>query len=272
ISGIVVANLISRFVIIPFANSVVATTTIGFTKITFSFSLTSILISYAMGISVGMVVSTFPALKAMRLQLIESIHPYRHEDTLYHLKKKSSVNYKIILVGIILAINGGFVFYFIPRLLISNDSTLFAGVLIAVLLLFNIGLTLAGLGLISIVLRCVIQIFRPVARRLHNVIKIFVFRYQRRNSSTVMIFALSFSFVIFTSTLINTLSAQSAANTQLTYGSDLVIETSGWEEPDESYTGGLGGGPFFPLSINDGNLRTNNLQIQQISINIDKVM
>jgi len=272
ISGIVVADLISRFVIIPFANTVVSTSAIGFTRISFSFSLSSILISYAMGIGVGMIVSISPALKAMRLQLIESIHPYRHEDTLYRLQKRSSINYRIILVGIILAINGGFVFYFIPRLLISNDSTLFAGVLIVVLLLFNIGLTLAGLGLIPIVLRFVIQIFRPLARRLHNVIKIFVFRYQRRNSSTVMIFALSFSFVIFTSTLINTLSAQSAANTQLTYGSDLVIETSGWEEPDESYTGGLGGGPFLPLSINDGNLRTNNLQIQQISINIDKVM
>ncbi|MBY8989999.1 MAG: ABC transporter permease [Candidatus Lokiarchaeota archaeon] len=272
ISGIVVADLISRFVIIPFANTVVSTSTIGFTRISFSFSLTSILISYAMGIGVGMIVSISPALKAMRLQLIESIHPYRHEDTLYRLQKRSSVNYKIILVGIILAINGGFVFYFIPRLLISNDSNLFAGVLIAVLLLFNIGLTLAGLGLIPIVLRFVIQVFRPLAGRLHNVIKIFVFRYQRRNSSTVMIFALSFSFVIFTSTLINTLSAQSAANTQLTYGSDLVIETSGWEEPDESYMGGLGGGPFFPLSINDGDLRTNDLQIQQISINIDKVM
>ena len=272
ISGIVVADLISRFVIIPFANTVVSTSTIGFTRISFSFSLSSILISYAMGIGVGMIVSISPALKAMRLQLIESIHPYRQEDTLYRLQKRSSINYKIILVGIILAINGGFVFYFIPRLLISNDSTLFAGVLIAVLLLFNIGLTLAGLGLIPIVLRFVIQVFRPLAGRLHNVIKIFVFRYQRRNSSTVMIFALSFSFVIFTSTLINTLSAQSAANTQLTYGSDLVIETSGWEEPGESYTGGLGGGPFFPLSINDGDLRTNDLQIQQISINIDKVM
>ena len=272
ISGIVVADLISRFVIIPFANTVVSRSTIGFTRISFSFSLSSILISYAMGIGVGMIVSISPALKAMRLQLIESIHPYRQEDTLYRLQKRSSINYKIILVGIILAINGGFVFYFIPRLLISNDSTLFAGVLIAVLLLFNIGLTLAGLGLIPIVLRFVIQVFRPLAGRLHNVIKIFVFRYQRRNSSTVMIFALSFSFVIFTSTLINTLSAQSAANTQLTYGSDLVIETSGWEEPGESYTGGLGGGPFFPLSINDGDLRTNDLQIQQISINIDKVM
>ncbi|MFX1425678.1 MAG: ABC transporter permease [Promethearchaeota archaeon] len=272
ISGIITASIISRFIIIPFANSVITESAIGFTELTFSFSIWSIIISYAMGIGVGMIVSISPALKVMKLQLIESIHPYRHEDTLYHLQKKTSVNYKIILVGIILAFNGGFVFYIIPRILISNDSTLFAGVLIAILLIFNIGLTLAGLGLIPLVLRLIIELFRPFARRLYNVIKIFVFRYQRRNSSTVMIFALSFSFVIFTSTIINTLSAQSSAMTELTYGSDIVIETSGWQDPDEIYSGGLGGGPFFPISINDGRKLSFNFEIQETNINVEKVM
>jgi putative ABC transport system permease protein len=271
ISGIITANLVTRFIIIPFANRVITESMIGFTKLSFSFSIWSILISYIMGIGVGTIVSIAPAIKVMRLQLIESIHPYRHEDTLYRLQKKSTVNYKIILVGVILAFNGGFIFYIIPRILISNDSTLFAGVLIAILLIFNIGLTLAGLGLIPLVLRFVIELFRPLARRLHNVIKIFVFRYQRRNSSTVMIFALSFSFVIFTSTIINTLSAQSTAMTQLEYGSDIVIETSGWEEPEEFYGGDYGGGsPFFPTS--DGNLRTQDCNIQQASININKII
>ncbi|MFW9878702.1 MAG: ABC transporter permease, partial [Candidatus Thorarchaeota archaeon] len=273
ISGIFTASIITRYIIIPFANRVIATSMIGFTELSFSFSFWSILISYAMGISVGMIVSISPALKVMRLQIIESIHPYRHEDTLYHLQKKSSVNYKIILVGVILAFNGGFVFYIIPRILISNDSTLFAGMLIAILLIFNIGLTLAGLGLIPLILRVVIELFKPLARRLHNVIKIFVFRYQRRNSSTVMIFALSFSFVIFTSTIINTLSAQSSAMTQLTYGSDIVIETSGWEEPEEEYSVGFGGGgPFFPVSDNNGKLEPQNSNIQQTSIDLGKII
>ncbi|MFX1376636.1 MAG: ABC transporter permease [Promethearchaeota archaeon] len=272
LSGIYTANIVSRFIIIPFANRIIKESMIGFTELTYSFSLWSILISYSMGIGVGMIVSISPALKAMRLQLIESIHPYRHEDTLYKLQKKSSINYKIILVGIILAFNGGFVFYVIPRILISNDSTLFAGVLITILLIFNIGLTLAGLGLIPIVLKFIIELFRPLSRRLHNVIKIFVFRYQRRNSSTVIIFALSFSFVIFTSTIINTLSAQSSAMTQLVYGSDIVIETSGWKEPEDVYGGIPGGGPFFPFSNNNGNLRALDKEIQKATVNIDKVM
>ncbi|MHA1913335.1 MAG: ABC transporter permease [Promethearchaeota archaeon] len=252
LSGIVTAVIVSKFVIIPFANSVISAATIGFTELSFSFTWTSILISYSMGIGIGMVVSISPAFKVMKLQLIESIHPYRHEDTLYHLRKKATVNYKIILMGIILAFNGGFVFYIIPQLLISTDATLFAGTLISILLIFNIGLTLAGLGLIPLILRLILQVFRPISRRLHNIIKIFVFRYQRRNSSTIMIFALSFSFVVFTSSIINSLSAQSSAMTQLSTGSDLVIETSGWKEPDEIFSGGFGGGGGGLFSISEG--------------------
>ena len=255
LSGILFAFILSRFVIIPFANSVISTNLAGFGALPFSFSGLSILISYGMGLGVGLIVSISPALKAMRLQLIESIHPYRHEDTLYHLQKKATVNYKLILIGIILAFNGGFVFYVIPRIMVSTDSSLFAGTLVALLLIFNIGLTLAGLGIIPLVLRLVIQVFRLITGKLHNVIKIFVFRYSRRNSSTVMIFALSFSFVIFTTTMINTFSLQSAAGTQFAYGSDLVIETTGWEEPADSNQGGFGfgggGGGFFSSSKND---------------------
>ena len=270
ISGIITAVIISNFVIIPFANSVISAATIGFTDLAFTFTWMSVFISYAMGIGIGMIVSISPAIKVMKLQLIESIHPYRHEDTLYHLRKKATVNYKIILMGIILAFNGGFVFYVIPRLLVSSDSTLFSGTLIFILLIFNIGLTLAGLGLIPLILRLVLQVFRPISKRLHNIIKIFVFRYQRRNSSTIMIFALSFSFVVFTSTIINTLSAQSSAMTQLSTGSDLVIETSGWKEPEEAYNGGFGGGDGIFFSTSEGdNLKSNNYELKK---DVSKIM
>jgi len=280
ISGVITAFFVTRFIIVPFANNVVATAALGFATIPFSFSWLSVLISYAMGIGVGLIVSISPALKVMRLQLIESIHPYRHEDTLYHLQKRATVNYKLILVGLILAFNGGFVFYVIPRIMVASDMTLFAGTLIAILLIFNIGLTLAGLGLIPVVLRLVIEAFRPIARRLHNVIKIFVFRYQRRNSSTVMIFALSFSFVIFTSSLINTLSGQISASTRLSYGSDLVIETTGWEEQEEGFQGGGFMGPgFFSLSPKDSpdhsfnkNLESFKKNLQVSSINPIKIL
>ena len=274
ISGIITAFLLSLYVIIPFANAVVSQSMLGFGTIPFSFTWESIIISYCMGISVGLIVSISPALKVMRLQLIESIHPYRHEDTLYHLQKKASINYKLIFVGLILAFNGGFVFYVIPRIMVASNMGLFAGTLIAILLIFNIGLTLAGLGLIPVILRMVIELFRPLSRKLHNVIKIFVFRYQRRNSSSVMIFALSFSFVIFTSSLVNTLSGQVSAAIQLGYGSDILIETTGWEEEDGG--GGFGGGGFGMMTVDEDSeqyeLNLLNLQDVQDSINPNRII
>jgi len=272
ISGIITAFVLSYYVIIPFANTVVSQSMLGLGTIPFSFTWWSVIISYIMGISVGMIVSIVPAYKVMRLQLIESIHPYRHEDTLYRIQKKATVNYKLILTGIILAFNGGFVFYVIPRIMVSSDMTLFAGTLIAILLIFNIGLTLAGLGLIPIILRLVIELFKPLARKLHNVIKIFVFRYQRRNSSTIIIFALSFSFVIFTSSLINTLSAQSTAMTKLAYGSDLLIETTGWEEPEDSGGGGIFGSVISNENFGNSLLEYEKLQTADASINPNRIL
>jgi len=178
ISGIITAFILSIYVIIPFANTVVSGSVLGLGTIPFSFTWWSVMLSYIMGISVGMIVSIAPAYKVMRLQLIESIHPYRHEDTLYHLQKKASVNYKLILAGLILAFNGGFVFYVIPRIMVGTDMTLFAATLVAILLIFNIGLTLAGLGLTPVILRLMIQLFRPLSRRLHNVIKIWIWRWR----------------------------------------------------------------------------------------------
>jgi len=272
ISGIITAFILSIYVIIPFANTVISGSVLGLGTIPFSFTWWSVIISYIMGISVGMIVSIAPALKVMRLQLIESIHPYRHEDTLYHLQKKASINYKLIFAGLILAFNGIFVFFVIPRIMVSSDMTLFAATLVAILLIFNIGLTLAGLGLIPLILRLIIQLFRPISRRLHNIIKIFVFRYQRRNSSTIMIFALSFSFVIFTSSLVNTLSAQVGASTKLRYGSDILIETTGWEE----FENGFGGGGFgFMVASDDSEQSSFNLYNTQIyldSINPNRII
>jgi len=253
ISGIILASLSTRFLLLPIAEIVVGRTIPGLAgNISFSITLWSILLSYIIGIVVGLVVSISPAARVMRLQLIESIHPYRHEDTLYHLQKKASVNYKLIIVGVILAINGAFVLLVIPRILISLNTSLMAGTLIALLLVFLMGTTLAGIGLMPLMLRFFLQVFRLVSKRLHHVISIFVFRYQRRNSSTIIIFAFTFSFVIFTAATTRFLSDQVEVEANLNFGSDLVIDSQGWKEPEGGSFGiGFGGGGFFSQSDNN---------------------
>lgn len=271
IFGIVGGIFATQYFLIPFAENVILSG-FGLTEgsITLTLNMLSVLISYCMGIGVGLVVSISPAIKVKRLNLIESIHPYRHEDTLYHLQKKATINYKLIIVGLILAGNGLFVYLAIPRILISSDISLLAGTLITILLIFLIGITLAGIGLMPVILRITIESFKPVAKRLHSVIKIFVFRYQRRNSSTIIIFAMSFSFVIFTSVVIQTLSAQSAVSTYLRYGSDLVMETKGWAESVGTSTSNSGGFGLFSTAFDQDNTKgITSIALQSDSISID---
>ncbi|TFF87233.1 MAG: ABC transporter permease, partial [Promethearchaeota archaeon] len=255
----IIGGLFGTQILVFLANNFILSNiaALGGAQLIFTFTWVSVIIAYAIGVIVGLVVSISPAIKVMRLQIIESIHPYRHEDTLYHLQKKSTVNYKLIITGIILSLNGAFVYLVVPRILISSNMTLFAGVLIVILLIFLIGITLAGLGIIPLLLRLVIIIFKPISRKLHRIISIFVHRYQRRNTSTIVIFALSFSFVMFTSIVVNGLSSQVIDRVYLQYGSDLVIETEGWEEEPISFQDyfqdefGGGGGMFMSMG-NEG--------------------
>ena len=106
---------------------------------------------------------------------------------------------------------------------------------------------MAGLGLIPIVLRAFIQLFKIFSKKLAPVYKITIFRYARRNSNTIIIFAFTFSFVIFTSAAFTFLSNQVVVGSNLSYGSDLLVQTIGWKETEEtsSFFGTPGGGEGF---------------------------
>ena len=254
ILGMIFAQLLTEYLVLPIAGAVVAESIPGLAgNITFSSTIWSFLIAYIIGLSVGLIVSISPAIKVMKLQLIESIHPYRKEDVLYKLKKKASVNYKLLIVGVILAANGAFVLFVIPRILTTGDAALMSGTLIALLLIFLIGMTLAGLALMPLILRMFIRFFSVFTKKLAPVYRIFIFRYVRRNSSTIITFAFTFSFVIFTSSVFSFLANESVVSANLNLGSDLVIETEGWFEPEEVESFGLfggEGGDFLSTSVN----------------------
>ncbi|MBY8987137.1 MAG: ABC transporter permease, partial [Candidatus Lokiarchaeota archaeon] len=121
------------------------------------------------------------------------------------------------------------------------------------LLVFLIGMTLAGLGILPLILRLFIRFFQIFAKKLAPVYRIFIFRYVRRNSSTIITFAFTFSFVIFTASVFGYLGNNGVVSANLNYGADLVIETKGWYEPEEAESFGLfggGGGDFLSVSSN----------------------
>jgi ABC-type antimicrobial peptide transport system permease subunit len=273
ILGIILAQLATQYVVLPIAGAAVAQSIPGLAgNITFATTMWSILISYMIGLSVGIVVSISPALKVMKLQLIESIHPYRKEDVLYKLQKRASVNYKLLIVGGILTVNAALVLFVLPRIMNSGDLSLFAGTLIALLLIFLIGMTLAGLGILPLILRIFIRFFQLFTKKLAPVYRIFIFRYARRNSSTIITFAFTFSFVIFTSSVFAYLGNQGVVSANLNYGADLVIETKGWYEPEGISSGGglFGGGGGGFLSISSDPPKTS--QEEEFSVNPNRIL
>lgn len=219
--GIAMAGV--KFLVIPIADNLAKNFLSA--PIPFVVSPASIIGSYSIGIIVSLLVSLAPALKVARLQIVQAINPYRHEETLYKIIKESRVNYKLILVGGILAGNGGFVFFVIPQMLFSMNIALMVGVLISVLLVFLIGLTFVGLGLMPLLQRLFVNIFSPFFRKVIHIIRITIFRYQRRNNTTVLMFSVSFAFIMFTTSMVTDLQQNIATMQRFNTGAQLVVYT-----------------------------------------------
>jgi len=130
-----------------------------FVTIDFVVTGAAIGISYAIGIGVGMLVSIFPALKVAKMNIVEAINPYRHEDTLYKIVKESSINYKFIIVGLLLAVNGGVIYFLFPQYFTTLDMASMSILLVCILLFFLIGLALTALGIMPVIQSALVSFF-----------------------------------------------------------------------------------------------------------------
>lgn len=193
------------------------------TKIAFLIRPISILSSYLIGIGVSMAVSIVPALKVMKMKIVESINPYRTSDEVYHMEKEGSANVKLIIIGIILSVNAGFIYFLIPRIIISFQFGILASVLIITLLVFMIGVSLMAIGFMPLLIRFLVKAFEPFNQKLMNIVKITVHRHQRRNLSTTVMFVLSFSFIIFTTSMVEIQLKQVGGLIQYEEGADIII-------------------------------------------------
>ncbi|MHA1584855.1 MAG: ABC transporter permease, partial [Promethearchaeota archaeon] len=183
----------------------------------------SFVLSFAIGIGVSLFVSVTPALKVRRMKIVHAINPYRSSDEVYKMVKEGGANKKLIIIGIVFAANAGFIYFIIPRVLLSLEIALLVNIMIGTLLLFLIGVSLMAIGLMPLLIRLLVKIFTPFHKKIMNIVKITVHRHERRNLSTVVMFVLAFSFIMFTTSMISIQSAQVGALIEYRYGSDIVI-------------------------------------------------
>ncbi|MHA2277511.1 MAG: FtsX-like permease family protein, partial [Candidatus Kariarchaeaceae archaeon] len=181
------------------------------------------LMTFSIGTFVSLGVALIPALKTAKIDLIKSITPFQTEEEGWEIKKEGSMNVKSFLIGISVAMIGMIVFILLPNILVTGDfmltSALFIGLLTAIL----IGLVFASIGIIPIVQKIFLGIISPAIRKYRSIIAISLKRYRRRNTSTVIMFAISFSFIFFITSTTEMQSRNMAVGLKFQYGSDLVL-------------------------------------------------
>ncbi|MFX0001076.1 MAG: ABC transporter permease [Candidatus Hodarchaeota archaeon] len=183
----------------------------------------TLLLTFSIGTLVSLGVALIPALKTAKVNIIKAITPFQTKEEGWEIKKEGSMNVKSFLIGISIAAIGMVVFILLPNIFITGDFMLTTGLFIGLLAAIVIGLVFASVGIIPLIQKIFLGIISPAIKKYSSIIGISLRRYRRRNTSTVLMFAISFSFIFFLTSTIRMESENTALNLKFQYGSDLVL-------------------------------------------------
>jgi len=196
----------------------------------------TLILTFTIGILVSLGVALIPALRTARVDLIKSITPFQTKEEGWEIKKEGSMNVKSFLAGISIATIGMIVFVLLPNIFVTGDYMLTNGLFIGLLAAIVIGLVFASVGIIPLIQRIFLGVISPAIKKYSSIIGISLKRYRRRNTSTVVMFAISFSFIFFLTSVTKMQSANTALNLKFQYGSDLVLMNQELYSPESALT------------------------------------
>lgn len=207
-----------------------------FSEMEFIIQPLTIITALSIGTFVAMFVAFLPAIKASKLNLIKSITPFQTKEIGWEVKKEGSMNVKCFVMGLSIATIGLIFFVLLPRIFITGEFMLIAGLLIGLLAAILLGLVFASIGIIPLVQKLFFLISKPFVKKYASIVSISLKRYRRRNTSTVVMFSISFSFIFFL-TGVNEMESENLALTlRFQYGADLVIVNQGLDYEDDAVT------------------------------------
>jgi len=196
----------------------------------------TLILTFTIGTLVSLAVSLLPALKTAKIDIIKSITPFQTKEEGWEVKKEGSMNVKSFLTGIAVATIGMIVFILMPNIFVTGDFMLTSALFIGLLAAIVIGLVFASVGIIPIIQKIFLGVISPGIRKYSNIIGISLKRYRRRNTSTVVMFAISFSFIFFITSATEMQSDNTALNLKFQYGSDLVLMNQELYSPEDALT------------------------------------
>lgn len=229
----VIGSVIGVIVGIIFTPSVVSflfsVTDFPFLTEDFVINPETIILELAIGSITSLLIALLPALKTSGQDLIKSITPFHTKEEGWEVKKEGSINVKNFLIGISVSTLGMIVFVLLPRIIVTGGMMMIAGLFIGMLTAILLGLVFSSVGIIPIIERAFLTIIAPLIKKYRNIIKISLKRYTRRNTSTIIMFSISFSFIFFITSVTEMQSATMSTNLKMTYGSDLVLANQGYD-------------------------------------------
>ncbi|MFX1365278.1 MAG: ABC transporter permease [Promethearchaeota archaeon] len=196
----------------------------------------TILITFGIGTIASLAVALLPAIKAAKMNIIKSITPFQTKEEGWEIKKEGSMNVKSFLTGIAVATIGMIVFVLMPNIFVTGDFMLTMGLFVGLLSAIVIGLVFASVGIIPLIQKIFLGVISPFIRKYRNILSISLKRYRRRNTSTVIMFAISFSFIFFITSVSEMQSKNTSLNLRFQYGSDLVLINQDIYSPEGALT------------------------------------
>jgi ABC-type antimicrobial peptide transport system permease subunit len=236
IIGSILGIIIGWILTPPIVNGLFIATNFRLQNVEYVIQPSTIILAFSIGSLVSLAVSLLPALKTGRLDIVKSITPFHKKEEGWEIKKEGSVNVKSFLVGISIATIGMVVFILLPNIIVTGEFMLIAGLFIGLLCAILIGLVFASVGIIPIIGNLFLSIITPTIRRYANIIKVSLKRNKRRNTSTIILFAISFSFIFFITSVTEMESQNMSLNLRFQYGTDLILINQGLEQSGNSVT------------------------------------
>jgi len=234
--GSAIGVVLGFFFTEPLLRMFLSTYDFGFYSIDFIIQPTTIIAAVIVGILVSVGVSAIPAVKAARKDLIKSITPFRSQEEVWEVRKEKSAKLRLILAGAAISIVGLIMFILMPRVFVTGDFMLIAGLFIGLLAAVLIGLVFTSVGIIPLIQRLFLFVISPAIRKYYRIIKISLKRYRRRNVSTILMFSISFSFIFFITTLMQMEEQNTTVSLSFQYGSDVVMINDGGNDIEMSMT------------------------------------
>jgi len=196
----------------------------------------TLIITFTIGTLASLAVALLPALKTAKIDIIKSITPFQTKEEGWEVKKEGSMNVKSFLTGIAVATIGMIVFILMPNIFVTGDFMLTMGLFVGLLAAIVIGLVFASIGIIPLIQKIFLGVISPGIKKYSNILSISLKRYRRRNTSTVIMFAISFSFIFFITSVSEMQSENTSLNLKFQYGSDLVLMNQELYNPEDSLT------------------------------------